>query len=85
MKGWKKLRGEGHEVVGRRGLNTKPPSARNNKQAFSYSNKYQASGEHGGAADEEEAKGESQPSGWLLFYTEAFLGSWPGREEQSRQ
>lgn len=63
-------------VVVRRGSRPRAPSARNNKQAFSYSNKYQASGEHGGAADKEEARGERQTGGWLLCcYTEAYLGS----------
>lgn len=57
------------------GSQPRAPSARNNKQAFSYSNKYQASGEHGGAADKEEARGERQTGGWLLCYTEASLGS----------
>ncbi len=63
-------------VVVRRGSQCRAPTARNNKQAFSYLNKYQASGEHGGAADEEEVRGESKAGGWLLCYTEAFLGSW---------
>lgn len=35
-----------------------PPPARNNKQGFSYSNKYQASGAQGGASDKEEARGQ---------------------------
>ncbi|KAJ4941926.1 hypothetical protein JOQ06_011798 [Pogonophryne albipinna] len=51
-------------------------SAKNNKQAFSYSNKYQASGEHGGAADKEEAWGES----WRI-YTEASSAPWKGAEQ----
>lgn len=42
---------EGHELGGG------GPSARNNKQAFSYSNKYQASGELQGAADKETRAG----------------------------
>lgn len=53
---------EGHKVVvvvvvvaAGRGSQSWAPSARNNKQAFSYSNKYQASGEQGGVADKEEA------------------------------
>lgn len=62
-KGWKKLEGglRGMRWWGG-GLCLKPPSARNNKQAFSYSNKYRASGEHRGAADKEEAK-RREPDG----------------------
>lgn len=64
MERWKKPGVERQEVVvvlaEGRGSQPLAPSARNNKQAFSYSNKYQASGEQGGAADKEEARGESQ-------------------------
>lgn len=65
----------------RRGSQCRAPTARNNKQAFSYSNKYQASGERGGAADEEEVRGESKTGGWLLCYTEAFLRIMSQSEE----
>ncbi|KAK5871640.1 hypothetical protein PBY51_004507 [Eleginops maclovinus] len=56
---WSEGRRHGREGKGGEGgsqLRALP--ARNNKQAFSYSNKYRASGEHGGAADKEEAWGE---------------------------
>lgn len=59
------------------GSQLRAPSARNNKQAFSYSNKYQASGVHGGAADKK-TRGRSHTGGWLLCYTEAYLGSRAG-------
>lgn len=80
---------DGHGAVRRGGgLSLKPPQpppffARNNKQTFSYSNKYQASGEHGGAEDKEEAMGEGQTGGWLLCYPEASLGS-RARPEKSQ-
>lgn len=59
------------------GSQLQPPSARNNKQAFSYSNKYQASGVHGRAADKE-TRVRSHTGGWLLCYTGAYLGSRAG-------
>lgn len=79
---------EGYEVVDMvvgGGLKPQALSARNNKQAFSYSNKYQASWEQGGVADKEEARGENQTGGWLLSYTEVYLGPWvrPRRAKQA--
>lgn len=90
MQGWRdgRSRGvEGHEVVvekGGKGISEPwAPSARNNKQAFSYSNKYQASGEQGGTADKEEARG------WEPDWRMASLLHWSlfrimGRTEKSK-
>jgi len=69
-------RGGVGEKVGWGGSTFRALSAKNNKQAFSYSNKYQASGEHGGAADKEEAWGER----WRI-YTEASSAPWRGAEQ----
>lgn len=82
MDEWKE---RGAEAVEGRRSQPWAPFAKNNKQAFSYSNKYQASGEQGEAADKEEERGDSQRGGWLLCYTEAYLGAWarPRRAKQA--